>query len=87
MPLGAFVGSIITDFIDYGWKEIDWNKAIVTGLIAWGVSIFPTMIGEIAKEYKIYSKALYLVNAYNTLLTSTANSIVNVYWRKKSIEK
>ncbi len=49
MPLGAFVGSIITDFIDYGWKEIDWNKAIVTGLIAWNVSIFPTMIGQAAK--------------------------------------
>ena len=83
VPLGAFVGSITTDWFDYGWKKIDWNKAIVTGAIAWVVSIFPTMIGEVATKYNIYDNALYLVNAYNTFLASTANSIVNVYWRGK----
>ena len=87
VPLGAFVGSVTTDRIDYGWKGIDLNKALVTGVIAWGVSIFPTMIGEAASEFHIYDKALYFVNAYNTILTSTANSIVNVYWRGKNIGK
>lgn len=33
------------------------------------------------------SHASYLVNAYNTFLASTANSIVNVYWRGNNIEK
>lgn len=45
------------------------------------------MIGEFESKYKIYDKATYFVNAYNTILTSTANSIVNVYWRGKNIEK
>ena len=57
------------------------NKALVTSLIAWGASLFHTMICEFASKYKIYDKAIYFVNAYNTILTSTANSIVNVYWR------
>ncbi len=52
-----------------------------------GASLFPTMIGEFESKYKIYDKATYFVNAYNTILTSTANSIVNVYWRGKNIEK
>ncbi len=81
VPLGTFVGSVTTDWIDYGRKGIDWNKALVTSLIAWGASIFPTMIGELASKYKIYDKAIYFVNTYNTILASTANSIVNVYWR------
>ena len=39
------------------------------------------MTGEILSKYKIYDKAIYFVNTYNTILTSIANSIVNVYWR------
>ena len=87
VPLGAFVGSVTTDWIDYGWDGIDLNKALVTSLIAWGASLFPTMVGEFASKYKIYDKAIYFVNACNTILTSTVNSIVNVYWRGKNIEK
>ena len=45
------------------------------------------MIGEFESKYKIYDKATYFINAYNTILTSAANSIVNVYWRGKNIEK
>lgn len=45
------------------------------------------MIGEFASKFNIYDKAIYFVNAYNTILTSTGNSIVNVYWRGKNIEK
>ena len=87
VPLGAFVGSTITDGIDYGWDGIDLNKAMVTSFVAWGFSLFPGMTGEILSKYKIYDKAIYFINAYNTILTSTANSIVNVYWRGKNIEK
>ena len=87
VPLGAFVGSVTTDWIDYGWEGIDLNKALVTSFIAWVASLFPTMIGEFASKFNIYDKAIYFVNAYNTILTSTANSIVNVYWRGKNIEK
>ena len=63
------------------------NKALVTSFIAWVASLFPTMIGEFASKFNIYDKAIYFVNAYNTILTNTANSIVNVYWRGKNIEK
>jgi hypothetical protein len=45
------------------------------------------MTGEILNKFNIYDKAIYFVNAYNTILTSIANSIVNVYWRGKNIEK
>ena len=87
VPLGAFVGSVTTDYYDYGWEGIDLYKAFVTSLIAWGVSLFPTMIGQFASKYKIYDIATYFVNAYNTILTSTVNSIVNVYWRGKNDKK
>ncbi|MBE6132424.1 MAG: hypothetical protein E7180_03410 [Erysipelotrichaceae bacterium] len=52
-----------------------------------GASLFPTMIGEFVSKFNIYDRATHFVNAYNTILTSTANSIVNVYWRGKNIEK
>ena len=58
VPLGAFVGSVTTDCIDYGWDGIDLNKALVTSLIACGASLFPTMIGEFASKYKIYDKVI-----------------------------
>ena len=40
VPLGAFIGSVTTDSIDYGWAGIDWNKALVTSFIAWGLVYF-----------------------------------------------
>ena len=87
IPLGAVVGSVITDGIDYGWDGIDLNKALVTSFVAWGFSLFPGMTGEILSKYKIYDTEIYFVNAYNTILTSIVNSIVNVYWRGKNIGK
>jgi hypothetical protein len=87
VPLGAFVGSVTTDCIDYGWSNIDWNKAFVTSFITWGASLLPTMIGEMSSKYKIYDKAIYFVNAYNTILAGVASSIANVYWRGKNNEK
>lgn len=87
IPLGAYVGSITTDWIDYGWKNIDWNKALVTSFVAWGFSLFPGMTGELLSKYKVYDKAIYFVNAYNIVLTSIVNSVVNVYWRGKNNEK
>lgn len=84
IPLGAFVGSVITDIIDYGYENIDWNKALFTSLVAWGVSLFPGMIGEFLSEYKIYDKIIYFINVYSTIITSISNSVVNVYWRGKN---
>ena len=81
--LGAFAGSVTTDWIDSGWHGIDWEKAIWSGIIAWGINIFPTMVGEIASSFNIYDSAVFLVNAYIAALTSTASSIVNVFWRGK----
>ena len=86
IPLTAFFGSIISDSIDYGWNHVDLSKAFITSFFAWGFSLFPGMIGEFIDKYKIYETAIYLVNTYNTILASTANSVVNVYWRNK-IEK
>ena len=81
--LGAFAGSVTTDWIDSGWHGIDWEKAIWSGIIAWGINIFPTMVGEMATKLKICDAAVFLINAYIAALTSTASSIVNVFWRGK----
>jgi hypothetical protein len=81
--LGTFAGSVITDGIDLGWDRIDWSKAIWSGVIAYGINIFPTMVGEIASIYKLLDPAIFLVNAYLAAFTSTASSIVNVFWRGK----
>ena len=87
VSLGAFAGSVITDWIDYGWDKIDWNKALITSFIAWGVSLFPTMIGEMLSKYNIYDKAIYPIIAYNAIFASTANSVVNVFWRGANNER
>ena len=81
--VGAFVGSVTTDWIDAGWHGIDWSKAIWSGVIAWGINIFPTMVGDIASSLGIYDPAVFFVNAYIAAFTSTASSIVNVFWRGK----
>ena len=81
--LGAFVGSVVTDGIDSNWRKIDWSKAFWSGIISLGINIFPTMVGEMVTKLKISDAAVFLVNAYIAALTSTASSIVNVFWRGK----
>ena len=87
IPVGAFLGSITTDAIDNGWNGIDWGKAIFSSLVAWGIGSFSGIVGELLSKFKIYDKAIYFINAYNTVFTSTANSIVNVFWRGRTFEK
>lgn len=84
VPLGVFLGSIATDWIDYGWENIDWSKAIFSGAISWGVGLFLGMLGEALNKYNIYNLAIYFINAYNTIFTSITNSIVNIFWMGKN---
>ena len=85
--LGALVGSIVTDGIDLGWSNIDIEKALWSGVLAYGVSIFPGIVGEVMSQYKIKDVATYFVVAYNSIYTSIANSIINVYWRGDNAQK
>lgn len=80
---GAVIGSVITDWIDVGFDSINWSKALWSGVLAAGISCFPTLIGQIAEKYKIIDPAVYLINAYNGFVAGIANSIVNVFWREK----
>ena len=81
--LGTFAGSVVTDWIDLGWKGIDWSKAVWSGVIAYGINIFPSVIGEIASSWSITDPAVFLTNAYISAFTSAASSVVNVFWRGK----
>ncbi len=82
--IGAFVGSIVTDFIDSDFKEANIEKALWSGVLSWGITIFPATISEIAGKFQIEDAAVYVANATISILTSIANSIVNVFWKVKS---
>ena len=81
--IGGFAGSVVTDSIDSGvnGNEIDWEKAIWSSLIAWGVSAFPTIVGEFLSKNKIIDALSYLAISVNSIIAGIANSIINVYWR------
>lgn len=80
----AFVGSILTDFIDsnYNFSKIDLVKASISAGIGFVLSWFGNTISW-SKES--LSKITQLVLSYDYALISTINSIINVYWRKKNI--
>lgn len=84
LPLAdSFQGKTITDYIDsgYNWNKIDLEKAIWSGAFAWGISIFPFIIGQLLGDLKIQNPFAYLMNAYNSIVAGVGNSIINVYWR------
>ena len=82
--MGAFVGSILTDFIDsnYNFSKIDLVKASISAGIGFVLSWFGNTISW-SKES--LSKITQLVLSYDYALISSINSIINVYWRKKNI--
>ena len=79
--LGAVASSIVADAIDLGVDNIDYEKAIWSGVLSWAITLFPSIVSEIAGKYKINDAMLYLTTAFNSIVTSIANSIINVYWR------
>ena len=84
--LGSFAGSVATDYIDSGWNNIDWEKAFYSSLIAWGVSFFPGVVGEILEKsakagLTLSYTPLYFINTSYAILAGTINSVMNVYWR------
>lgn len=67
--------------VKYTYDNIDYEKAIWSGVLSWAITLFPSIVSEIADKYKINDAMLYLTTAFNSIVTSIANSIINVYWR------
>ena len=67
--------------VKYTYDNIDYEKAIWSGVLSWAITLFPSIVREIAGKYKINDAMLYLTTAFNSIVTSIANSIINVYWR------
>ena len=80
---GAFLGSVVTDWIDLGWNNIDWEKAIISGVLAWALTLGPSLISEWVNLEKIYDPAIFIVNSINSVGASTSVSISNVFWRNR----
>ena len=51
-------------------------------MIAWGISIFPSTVGELLG--KVNTPGNFLINTYNSIIAGIANSVVNVFWRGKN---
>ena len=79
--VGTFTGSVVTDYVDYGWNGINWRKAIVTGIIAGAINYSPVLLNGIATDWGVTDATFVLTNAYNGFYTSTASSILNAFWR------
>ena len=43
--LGGYLGSVVSDWIDKGWNNIDFEKAKMTGLVSGLFHIAPTVMG------------------------------------------
>lgn len=61
------------------WRTCRWSYITCSG--GWKITLFPSIVSEIAGKYKINDAMLYLTTAFNSIVTSIANSIINVYWR------
>ena len=75
--LGGFLGSLVTDWIDKGWAEIDWNKAGWNALI--GLVLGMPYIDSVD------DLVIKLIMMKNSILLGVAGSIINVFWRKSEI--
>ena len=50
-------------------------------VLAYGLTLFPTLAGEIVDYWRISNSYFHLSNAYNSIIAGTASSISNVFWR------
>lgn len=73
----------MTDWMDFGWNNIDWGKAIVSGVLAWALTLGPSLISEWVHAEEIYDPAIFLVNSINSVGASASISISNVFWRNR----
>ena len=73
--LGAFVGSVITDFIDggNGWIGVNWTKA------GWSAGI-GFLLGMPYLDSS--SDIINLLQDKNSILISIVNSVINTFWSK-----
>ena len=70
--VGAFAGSVTTDLIDVGWDGINWSKA------GWSAGIGFLLGMPYLDSYN--NVIVNLLQAKNSILISTVNSIINVFW-------
>ena len=80
--VGTLSSSTIKDFIIDGYKNIDLGKAGATAMCAWAICLFPTSIGSFVGNNS--NAILNFVTAYQSFVTSSIVSVVNVYWRGKN---
>ena len=73
--IGAFVGSVTTDWIDNGWNNIDWEKA--------GFGAFIGFLLGMPYLDDVEGIVLNLMQTKNALLISIISSIIDTYWRGK----
>lgn len=79
---GAFLSSITTDWIDRGYKNINWGKAGWSAGVAGVLDIVPGLIMDgLGKElYKSISTQLFL--SYRGVLTGIINGVFNSKYGK-----
>ena len=86
--IGAFLGSVLTDFIDdkNNYKGINWSKAGWCAAISFGLSSFGNIVTN-SMGNQLYSAShasLQYVLSYQSALLSISNSVINVFWPWKN---
>ena len=77
--MGAFTSSVVTDWIDKGWDNVDWPKA------QWS-ALFGFMLGAPYIE-GMTNVFVNFIQAKNSVLISLINSIINSFWRRKGFDR
>jgi len=81
--LGGFFGSVVTDWIDRGWDNIDWNKAGITAAVSWGLDILPG-IAVFTLGNSLYKNiTLQLALSFRGTIVSTVIGGTNYYNSKE----
>ena len=88
IPLGTFLGSLTTDFIDNGYTGVSkeqFLKASWSAVISYGLSCFGTIASDAFGNslFTIDNAFLQYLLSYESALIGVCNSIVDVFWPKK----
>ena len=84
--VGAFAGSIVSDLIVSGWhSDSNWwkqtlKKALVTSALAYVFNVFPEIAKSAMNQVSVVDVLVDAILLYDSMLISTINSIVNVFW-------
>ena len=84
VPIGAFAGSVVSDTIDYGWQNIDFEKALWSAAFAYVLEIIPMTVQLYGGSINSFS-TLNAILDYRNILVTIINGFFNSYFNNRKL--